>query len=106
LFVITFLFLASWLLAVPGENPINKLIFGPSREETWRQLSAAIGADYVAGGFWKGDKVVARHGQWTITLDTYTESTGDTSYTYTRMRCPTESTTDAQPDTDRCPRPQ
>ena len=31
-------------------------LFGPSREEIWRQLSAEIGADYVAGGFWKGDK--------------------------------------------------
>lgn len=63
-------------------------LFGASREEIWRRLSAEIGADYVAGGFWKGDKVVARHGQWTITLDTVTESTGETSSTYTRMRAP------------------
>ena len=49
---------------------ILRELFGSSREEIWRQLSAEIGADYVAGGFWKGDKVVAQHGQWTITLDT------------------------------------
>jgi hypothetical protein len=69
--------------------PILRDLFGPSREEIWRQLSAEIGADYVAGGgFWKGDKVVAAHGQWTITLDTVTESACETSSTYTRLRAP------------------
>jgi hypothetical protein len=67
-------------------------LFGPSKDEIWRQLSAEIGADYVDGGFWKGAKVQARHGEWTITLDTYTEShsTGETmsSTTYTRIRAP------------------
>jgi hypothetical protein len=48
---------------------ILRELFGSSREEIWRQLSAEIGANYVAGGFWKGDKVVAQHGPWTITLD-------------------------------------
>lgn len=32
--------------------------------------------------------MVAQQGQWTITLDTVTESTGETSSTYTRMRAP------------------
>ena len=32
-------------------------LFGSSREEIWRQLSTEIGADFVAGGFWKGDNV-------------------------------------------------
>ena len=67
-------------------------LFGPSKDEIWRQLSAEIGADYVDGGFWKGAKVHARHGEWTITLDTFTEhsSSGDTSSstTYTRIRAP------------------
>ena len=31
-------------------------LFGPSREEIWRQLCNEIGADFVDGGFWKGDK--------------------------------------------------
>ena len=55
-------------------------IFGPSREEIWRQLSSEIDAQYVQGGFWKGDKVQIHHEQWTITLDTYTvsHSTGKT----------------------------
>ena len=63
-------------------------LFGPSTQEIWRQLCAEIGAQYVEGGFWKGDKVQAAHGPWTITLDTYTVSTGKSSITYTRMRAP------------------
>lgn len=63
-------------------------LFGPSTQEVWRQLCAEIGAQYVEGGFWKGDKVQASHGPWTITLDTYTVSTGKSSVTYTRMRAP------------------
>jgi hypothetical protein len=62
--------------------------FGPSREEIWRQLSAEIEADYVKGGFWKGDKVEARHQHWTVTLDTYQVSNGKQTTTYTRMRAP------------------
>lgn len=78
-----------------------RAIFGPSREEIWRQLSAEIGACYVEGGFWKGDKVEARCGNWTITLDTYTETqnhsstnadgstfSNQTTTTCTRMRAP------------------
>ncbi len=63
-------------------------IFGPNKEEVWRQLSREIGAEFVDGGFWKGDKVVAQVEEWTITLDTYTQSSGKHSTTYTRMRAP------------------
>ena len=63
-------------------------LFGPSTEEIWRQLCAEIGAQYVEGGFWKGNKVQGTHGPWTITLDTHTVSNGKTSTTYTRMRAP------------------
>ena len=63
-------------------------VFGPSREEIWRQLCAEIGADFVDGGFWKGDKVQAHVKSWTLTLDTYTVSTGHSHVTYTRMRSP------------------
>ena len=62
--------------------------FGPSKEEVWRQLSQEIGAEFVEGGFWKGSKVQAHVKPWTITLDTYTVSTGKSSVTYTRMRAP------------------
>ena len=63
-------------------------LFGPSREEIWRQLCSQIGAQYVEGGFWKGDKVQAHCGQWTITLDSYTTSSKNSSTTYTRLRAP------------------
>jgi hypothetical protein len=68
-------------------NTLRKL-FGPSKEELWRQLSAEIGANYVQGRFWNGDKVEASHDEWTITLDTYTVSTGKAAIVYTRLRAP------------------
>ncbi len=68
-------------------NALRKL-FGPSKEEVWRQLCAATGAEYVQGGFWKGDKVQAAHGEWTITLDTFAVSTGKTVMHFTRLRAP------------------
>jgi hypothetical protein len=63
-------------------------LFGPSRDEVWQQLCSEIGAEFVKGGFWKGNKVQAHVGEWTVTLDTYTVSTGGTRVTYTRMRAP------------------
>jgi hypothetical protein len=63
-------------------------LFGPSKAEVWQQLSGEIDGHYIDGGFWKRDKVEAKHGEWTITLDTYTVSSGEDSTTYTRMRAP------------------
>jgi len=63
-------------------------LFGPSREEIWKQLCTEIGADFVAGGFWKGVKVEGHHGEWTITLDTFTVPVGHTHIAYTRLRAP------------------
>jgi hypothetical protein len=62
--------------------------FGPTRQELWQQLCAEIGAKYHAGGFWGGDKVEVRHGEWTILLDTYAVSTGKTVMFFTRIRAP------------------
>jgi hypothetical protein len=63
-------------------------LFGPSKDEVWRQLSEEIGAEFVSGGFWKGNKVQAAVGPWTVTLDSYTDSSGHTNMSYTRMRAP------------------
>jgi hypothetical protein len=63
-------------------------IFGPSRKEIWRQLSSEIDARYVDGGFWTRDNVQATHDEWTVTLDTYTVSTGKATVVFTRMRAP------------------
>jgi len=67
---------------------VVRRMFGPSQKEIWRQLSEDIHATYVDGGFWKGDKVQASHGQWTVTLDKYVVSTGKVTVVYTRMRAP------------------
>ena len=63
-------------------------LFGPSRDEIWQQFAAGVGGDFVEGGFWKGSRVDASHGQWMVTLDTYTVSNGKSSTTYTRIRAP------------------
>ena len=58
-------------------------LFGPSRETIWRQLADEIDATYVDGG-WRGDRVVASHEGWRVTLDT--EYNAATKCTDTRMR--------------------
>lgn len=64
-------------------------LFGPSKDEIWRQLCEQIGGDFVEGGFWKGSKVQVHHKHWTVTLDAYTESHGEHgSAAYTRIRAP------------------
>jgi hypothetical protein len=63
-------------------------LFGPSKEEIWRQLSAEIDANYVEGSWRGADKVQVTHGEWTVTLDTYTVSTGKAVIVFTRMRAP------------------
>jgi hypothetical protein len=67
---------------------ILRQFFGPSKEEVWQKLSAEIGGTFIAGGFWKGDKVQVAHGEWVVTLDTYVVSTGKSAITYTRLRAP------------------
>ena len=63
-------------------------LFGPSKQELWRQLSERIDGRYVPRTFWNGDKVQASHREWTITLDTYTVHANKTYITYTRLRAP------------------
>ncbi|MDW7674262.1 MAG: DUF3137 domain-containing protein [Bacillota bacterium] len=67
---------------------ILKKMFGPSQNEVWDRLCSDLGFELVKGGIWRGDKVVAKLKEWTITLDTYTVSNGKTSLTYTRIRAP------------------
>src|ERR1044071_2894888 len=43
-----------------------------SRQDLWRQFSAAIHADYQSGQYWFSEsRVCAEHRNWTIVLDTY-----------------------------------
>jgi hypothetical protein len=69
-------------------NESLRKLFSPSREEVWRQLADQVNASIVDRGFWQGDCVEARMGEWTVTLDTYVVSSGRTSTTYTRIRAP------------------
>jgi len=67
---------------------IMRQIFGPSREEIWRQLCDETGAQIVKGTWLRGSKVVAKHGDWTVTLDNFVVSTGKTMIVFTRIRAP------------------
>ena len=67
---------------------MSKGIFGPSQEEVWMQFAHEIEADFISGGVFKTKKVVAKFENWVITIDTYTQSTGKTSSTFTRIRAP------------------
>lgn len=67
---------------------VLRKLFGASQEEIWKQLCNEIGAEFVEGRFWRGGKVQAHVGEWTVTLDTYTVSTGHSHVTYTRIRAP------------------
>lgn len=67
---------------------ILRQLFGPSKDEVWAQLAREIGANFDEGGLWRGSKVTAHVKEWTVTLDTYTVSTGKSTVTYTRMRAP------------------
>jgi hypothetical protein len=63
------------------------------RDTAWRQLAAEIGANFVDGGFMHSSKVQMPFKQWTITLYTYSISSGDdSSTTYTRLSAPVQGT--------------
>jgi len=58
--------------------------FGPRKDEVWQQLSEEIGAEFLEGGFWKGSKVQAHVGPWTVTLDINNDGESQS----TRIRAP------------------
>ena len=55
-------------------------------DTAWKQFASEIGAEFVEGGFFRTSKVQARVKQWTVTLGTYSVSSGDSTETYTRMK--------------------
>lgn len=63
-------------------------LFGPSKDEIWKAISEEIQATYEKKNFWTDSRLEVRHGSWVLTLDTYTESYGNSMMTYTRMRTP------------------
>lgn len=63
-------------------HPLLRELFGPSRDEIWRQLASEIDANYVDGNFWNRDKVQASHAGWLISLEEHGK------YHHTHMRAP------------------
>ena len=66
----------------------RKSFFGPSKDDIWAQIATDIDGEFIEGGFWGKDVLIYKHGEWQILLDTYVVSTGQSSYTLTRMRAP------------------
>ena len=63
-------------------------IFGPRKNEIWKQVSDEIGGEYYPDGFFKRGRLAVSHGEWVITFDTYTEDVNNIVQTYTRIRAP------------------
>lgn len=66
-------------------------VFGPVKDQVWKQLSESIGAQHVKGENWHGDRVVAKVKEWTVTLDTYQVPSASGAIPYTRMQAPFEN---------------
>jgi hypothetical protein len=63
-------------------QPLVRELFGPSRDEIWRQLASEIDANYVEGNYWERGKIQASHTGWLITLEEHGK------YHHIRMRAP------------------
>ena len=59
-------------------------LFGKHKRQIWRELSERIDADFIKGRLFKPDRIEAFHGNWMITIDTFTVD----KITYTRIRAP------------------
>lgn len=60
-------------------------IFGPSKEEIWRQIATDIGGEYIDGGFWKSGVLRYQHENWEMLMDTWSDGNRGP---YTRLRIP------------------
>ena len=63
-------------------------VFGPSRDEVWGRLAAEVEGRFREGGWLASSVVEVDVGPWTVALDSFTQSTGKHSTTYTRLRTP------------------
>lgn len=63
-----------------------KSLFGPSREEIWRQLAREVGGQFLDKTVLKSSAVQARTDDWIITLDALSDP--NTGASYTRLRAP------------------
>ena len=65
-----------------------KSLFGPSKKDSWFKFATEIGANYVDGGTWSKDQFIFRYKNWDFDFHTYTQSSGKSSTTNTRLRVP------------------
>ena len=61
------------------------------RDTAWKQLATELGAEFIDGGLLHSSKVQAHINQWTVTLDSYSVPSGDSSTTYTRLKSTLEN---------------
>lgn len=62
--------------------------FHDDRPAIWSQLSKEIGARYTDGTWRKAARIQVDHGEWTVTLDTYTIVVNNIPIAFTRYRAP------------------
>lgn len=62
--------------------------FTHHEDSMWEQLSDEIGGEFLDREGWRCDKIVAREGQWTITIDLHSHPGYRSEAIYTRIRGP------------------
>lgn len=63
-------------------------LFGPRLKDVFKEFSEGIGAAYHEKGLFSEPWLEIPHRLWTMHLDIYTQSAGQTSVQYTRLRVP------------------
>jgi hypothetical protein len=58
------------------------------QDSAWREFAHDLGGQFTGGGPFRPSKVEAHVGQRTVTLDTYSVPSGDSTTQYTRLRAP------------------
>lgn len=62
-------------------------IFGESLKEAFERIASEIGGRFIEGSLFKSPRIEVPWRLGHIYIDTYTQSTGQSAVTYTRVRC-------------------
>lgn len=71
-------------------------VSGRKRDDAWKEFASELGAEFMRGGLFRTSKVLMHVREYSVTLDTYSVPSGDSSTTYTRMRSSLPFTRDLQ----------
>ncbi|MDB5290892.1 MAG: hypothetical protein JWL69_2133 [Phycisphaerales bacterium] len=73
-----------------GETRTSRLraLLGTTVNEAWRQFAYTSGATFTGHGVHGSSKITARHGPWTLVLDTHVRRSGRRPMRITRLRVP------------------